>query len=478
MQLKSGGRQTSLAQFSKMIPGAALAAAIEEGRNRQRKSGGRLTSLAQFSKMVPGAALAAAIEEATGAITRVIPIGEIVVKPQDRVDFNDIKAFAERLRLVGHVHTAILVRAIDGGGYELIAGERRVRGSAQNEWEDILATIFPSDTLDFVIRQYQVSENVDRKPLSAKETATGLAGDVERFGREQAAKLWTTPSGKQRSESWISKHLRFRKYGPITRELFDAGLFDDIEAANKMDDIETASVDTAHELADTMKAGEKIGRVTLDARLSLIKGGAHIAVLHLAASTSPVEAVIRASDAGPDREEESDAPRASGERASTEATPPLLFPPLPHAGQQTSSEPRAARQPSSAPRPKQERGGRADPQKTVVWRVEELYEVGTDSIHRFRQLQADLTAAGMSQDDADWRLWVAFVQLACSALVGVGSDRADKMINRLVDELNSKGPIELLNALHPSRRTGVLPDDFRYDTQREIHPLAPNNWAL
>jgi ParB family chromosome partitioning protein len=444
----------------------------------QLKSGGRLTSLAQLSKMVPGAALAAAIEEATGAINRVIRIGEIVVKPQDRVDFNDIKAFAERLKLVGHVHTAILVRAIDGGGYELVAGERRVRGSTLNEWEEIPAKIFPSDTPDFVIRQHQVSENVDRKPLSAKETATGLAGDVERFGREQAAKLWTTPSGKQRSESWISKHLRFRKYGPITRELFDAGFFDDIEAANKMDDIEAASVETAHELADTMKAGEKIGRVTLDARLSLIKGGANVTALQSAASTSPVEAVIRASDAGQDREDESDPPSPTGEPASTEATPPPVFAPLTPAGQQPSSETRAGRQPSAPPRAKQERAGSADPKKTVVWRVEELYEVGTDSIHRLRQLQADLTAAGMSQDDADWRLWVAFVQLACSALVGVGSDRAEKMINRLVDELNSKGPIELLNALHPSRRTGVLPDDFRYDTEREIHPLAPNNWAL
>ena len=112
------------------------------------------------------------------------------------------------------------------------------------------------------------------------------------------------------------------------------------------------------------------------------------------------------------------------------------------------------------------------------WRAEELFQESTGSIHRLRQLQADLAAAGVPEEDADWRLWVAFVQLACSALVGVGQPRAGKMINRLVDELNSKSAIELLNALHPSRKAGVLPDDFRYDTDREIHPLAPNNWAL
>jgi ParB family transcriptional regulator, chromosome partitioning protein len=35
-----------------------------------------------------------------------------------------------------------------------------------------------------------------------------------------------------------------------------------------------------------------------------------------------------------------------------------------------------------------------------------------------------------------------------------------------------------LNGLHPTSKTGVLPDDFRYDTGREIHPLAPGDWAL
>ncbi|KMY85289.1 hypothetical protein BUMB_00080c [Candidatus Paraburkholderia calva] len=179
-------------------------------------------------------------------------------------------------KVVGHVHTPILMRELKGeDALELIAGERRVCGSTQNGWTEIPAKIFPADTPDLKIRIYQVSENVDRKELSLRETSVGLAADVERFGCEEASRIWTAPNGKQRSVSWILKHLRFQKYRPITRELSDANQFDDIEAANKMADIENISTDAAAKLAAEicaeMRVGRKIGRFTLDARLNLLK---------------------------------------------------------------------------------------------------------------------------------------------------------------------------------------------------------------
>ncbi|VVD31046.1 ParB/RepB/Spo0J family partition protein [Paraburkholderia dioscoreae] len=444
----------------------------------------QISKLSELAKMTAGPATAAAIEEATGAITTVILIVDIRIKPQDRLDFADIAVFADRLTVVGHVHTAILVRAIEGGGYELIAGERRVRGSTLNGWPSIPAKVFPAQTPDYVIRLYQVSENFDRKPLSAKETALGLAGDIERFGRDEAAKLWTSPNGKQRSESWISKHLRFRKYGPITRGLFDAGLFDDIEAANKMDDIEEQSAEVAGELADRMKAGEKIGRVALDARLVLIKEagqGARANVILSPSASAPVASSTsgttaeRETDDSAEREHQS---AASNDESGSKVPEPVAAATVVQAVQQAVEEQPAARPAGAASKPRFERAGGGDPLKSVIWRMEEMFQTSTGSIQRFRQLQADLAAAGVSKEDADWRLWVAFAQMACSALVGVGPQRADQMLIRLTQELNSKGPLELLNALHPSRKAGVLPDDFRYDTEREIHPLAPNNWAL
>lgn len=86
-----------------------------------------LSSLATIARMTAGPTAVAAIEEATGATTKAIRIAQITVKPQDRHDFSDVLEFAQRLKIVGHVHTAILVRELLDGGYELIAGERRVR---------------------------------------------------------------------------------------------------------------------------------------------------------------------------------------------------------------------------------------------------------------------------------------------------------------------------------------------------------------
>lgn len=449
-------------------------------------NGGKLSSLSMLTRAATASARAAEIEKETGAFTKTIRIAKIRVKPQVRHDFSDIADFAVRLQVVGHVHTPILVREIKGDdGFELIAGERRVRGSTQNGWTEIPAKIFPADTPDLKIRMYQVSENVDRKGLSLKETSIGLAADVERFGREEASRIWTAPNGKQRSASWISKHLRFQKYGPITRELFDANQFDDIEAANKMADIEEISIDAAAELAAEIRAelrvGRKIGRLTLDARLNALRQQA-------AAPSDTHDAQTLTPQVGAEGEE--DAPRT----IARDVDPVSVTEPRPDesadmtgaaslrpASASTGPEDRAI---DSAPRTntpsrvKHERASSADPKKSVVWRVEGIYETGTGSIERLRSLQADLTAAGVGAEDREWRLWVAFVDIAASALVGMESETASKILNRFSAELNSRGPLELLNRLHPTRKTGVMPDDFRYDTDREIHPLAPGDWTL
>ncbi|MDD1493928.1 nuclease [Burkholderia stagnalis] len=455
----------------------------------QQENSGRFSSLSMLTRAATASARAAEIEKATGAITKVILIAKVRAKPQVRDDFSDVPDFAERAKVVGHIHTPILVREIkDEDEYELIAGERRIRASKLNGWAEIQAKIFPADTPYLIIRLYQVSENVDRKPFSLRETATGLAADVERFGRDEAARIWTAPSGKQRSASWISKHLRYLKYGPISRALFDENLFDDVEAANKLADIESVSTETAAEIAAEMRVGRKIGRLTLDARLSMLKHGGEPASPAIAeqgaqtaalpdansAPASPALPVAAGARAGTGvGAEDAQVPDGSlGSAISAQTPDRSTGAPAVSGGESGSTSPNVP------PRAKQQRSVGTDPKKTVVWRVEEIFEIGTGSIERFRNLSADLSAAGLGPEDVEWKMWVGFVDLAASALVGMGTEIAGKIINRFNAELNSSGPLELLNRLHPSRTTSVMPDDFRYDTDREIHPLAPGDWAL
>ncbi|WP_175848742.1 ParB/RepB/Spo0J family partition protein [Burkholderia multivorans] len=437
-------------------------------------------TLSSLSVLTRAATARAQIEKETGATSKVVQVARIRVKPQVRHDFSDIADFAERLKVVGHVHTPVLLREIKGeADYELIAGERRVRGSILNGWAEIPAKVFPADTPDLKLRMYQVSENIDRKGLNLKETAIGLAADVERFGREEAARIWAAPNGKQRSASWVSKHLRFQKYGPITRELFDANLFDDIEAANKMDDIEGVSADVAAEIAAEMREGRKIGRLTFEARLNTLRqpgpllGDAPASPLG-ATVTSVQETALEPASPTPA------VSAAAAEVRTVEASSELAVHTAPELCDAAvgGSDDSAALRSNPPARPRQQRVSSADPKNAVVWRVEEIYETGTGAIERLRSLQRDLAAAGVSPEDTEWRLYVAFVDLAGSALVGIGPETAGRILNRFNAELNSRGPLELLNRLHRSRKTGVLPDDFGYDTEREIHPLAPGNWTL
>lgn len=439
-----------------------------------------LSSLASIARMTAGPTAVAAIEEATGATTKPIRIAQISVKPQDRHDFSDVLEFAQRLKLVGHVHTAILVRELHDGGYELIAGERRVRASKLNEWTEIQAKVFPPETPDFVIRLYQVSENVDRKPLTAKETAMGLASDIELYGRDQAAKLWTNPgNGKQRSESWISKHLRFKDYGPVTLELFEAGLFGDIEAANKMADIEEASASVAAVIANQMKKGEKLGRNALDLRLTELKNAAKAeqGTERASPSTSTASGPTLSTSTGKSEsltgatQAEQTDPAQSGHNVT--ARNPASAPAQPATGAHATDL-------GTAPviGKGKTRTGVKDQAEQITTSAEEIFVTSTGAIHALRQLRADLAAADTDADETTWRLWVAFASTVCASMVGVGEECAEKMLQRLMQELNSKSPLELLNTLHPSRKAGVLPDDFRYDTKRETFPRAPNNWAL
>lgn len=424
---------------------------------------------------------AAEIEKETGAVSRVIRLDQIRVKPQVRHDFTDIDDFAERLQMVGHVHTPILVREINGDEqFELIAGERRVRASKVNRWQEIPAKIFPAATSDLKIRMYQVSENIDRRDLSLKETAVGLAADVDQYGREEAARIWAGKNGKHRGGPWISKHLRFQKYGPITRALFDENHFDDVEAANKLADIEAINADVAAEFATEMREGRKVGRLALEAKLATLRSDekpqdeSHAPVDPGAVTTSTPDLApasrLGGNTGGPIAPEVRDQAPSGQQSAESQhtASPTAVNARIAENGQTDSAPARAKQQSANA----------ADPATSMIWRIEEIYQTATGSIGRIKGLLNDLSTAGVGARDTDWHLYVAFVNIAASALVGVGPETAGRIMNMFNADLNSRGPLELLNRLHPTTRAGVLPDDFGYDTEREIHPLAPGDWEL
>lgn len=442
--------------------------------------GSRLTSLANIARLPQGRERLQKEKEA-GVRHDDLRIELLIIKEQVRTDFLDIMDFAERLKAAGGVHTPILVRDMENGKYEIVAGERRTRASEVNGWETVPAKIFPKNTPPFILRLYQVSENVDRKSLSVREIATGLAKDVVEFGREQAAVLWTTPGSKQRSESWISKHLRFQKFGPIAKALFEEGRFDDIEAANKLYDIELIAPEIAEEFAVQIRNGTKVSRLTLDQRLTELRTPPDVTGKGLSPSdflTAETPAAIPPAGGFPPVTPQNTLDDAADQSPDTQATAEEEA--EPEAATQTgkSAKPTTTMASLPATRYKDGRKPEGASRQRIQTYVRELYETSTGTIPRVRQLRADFTQAAAEDTDVDWHLWVAFADAACSMLLGAGHERADALLKRLNQELATQTPVQLLNSLHPTSRAGVAPDDFRYDTGREMHPQPPVQWAL
>jgi ParB family chromosome partitioning protein len=126
-----------------------------------------------------------------------LPIGDIRPNPsqmRQRIDEGDLAELAESMKSLGVIQP-IVVRPVEEG-YELVAGERRLRAAKMAGLEFIPAIVINMDDLTSSLSA--LVENIQRKDLSAIEEARCLADllrttgwtQVElakRLGRSQAA---------------------------------------------------------------------------------------------------------------------------------------------------------------------------------------------------------------------------------------------------------------------------------------------------
>lgn len=133
-----------------------------------------------------------------------VPIGEIDVNPyQPRRHFSaeEIRELAESIDAVGLIHPP-LVRTKRDGGYELIAGERRLRACQSLGYDTICVVITNSSA--FESAQAALVENIQRSDLNPIEIALSLQSLVDDYGLKQdelAGRI-----GKKRST--VANYLR------------------------------------------------------------------------------------------------------------------------------------------------------------------------------------------------------------------------------------------------------------------------------
>ena len=111
----------------------------------------------------------------------------------------------------------ILVRPVDGGRYEIIAGERRWRAAQKAGLKEIPALVKPVP--DNAALALALIENIQREDLNPLEEAQGLQRLIDEFGltHEAAAKA------VGRSRSAVTNLLRLTQLAPAAQEYLHNG---------------------------------------------------------------------------------------------------------------------------------------------------------------------------------------------------------------------------------------------------------------
>jgi ParB family chromosome partitioning protein len=146
--------------------------------------------------LIGGAAAEASLAE--------IPVGSIHPNPRQprrRFEPEASAGLADSVRAQG-VLQPVIVRPRPGGGYELIAGERRWRAAKEARTATVPAVVRVADDRDSIL--LALVENVAREQLSAVEEARAYAVLVDEFGLS----LGDVAERVGRSKASVSNRLR------------------------------------------------------------------------------------------------------------------------------------------------------------------------------------------------------------------------------------------------------------------------------
>ena len=148
-------------------------------------------------------------------VLRRIRIAEIVRKPNQPRRYFDpeaIATLAESIRQYG-VLNPLTVRRTANGGYELVAGERRLRAARVAGLTDVPCLLINADGEDSSV--IALVENLQRRDLDFFEEANGFKRLIEQFGltQEEAARK----VGK--TQSAVANKLRLLRLSQQNMEL-------------------------------------------------------------------------------------------------------------------------------------------------------------------------------------------------------------------------------------------------------------------
>ena len=205
-----------------------------------------------------------------------LPVGALrpgKYQPRTRMDEASLAELADSIRARGVIQP-IVVRPVDGGKYEILAGERRWRAARMAGQERVPALV--REVPDEVALGIGLIENIQREDLNPIEEGNGLKRLIEEFKltHEEVARA------VGRSRTAVTNLLRLLDLAPSVQDMLQDGKIDMGHARALLSLSKARQVETAEQVAAkglsvreterlvqsaTSAPRSKAGRVRLDA---------------------------------------------------------------------------------------------------------------------------------------------------------------------------------------------------------------------
>ena len=138
-------------------------------------------------------------------------------QPRQDVDPAALEELVSSIKQAGLLQPVVVRRAIGGGGYELIAGERRLRACQQLGWERIPAVQREAD--DRTLLTLALIENLQRDDLSPVDEARGYDRLIAEFSLAQQ----DVADAVGRDRSTVANALRLLKLPVAVLQMLHEG---------------------------------------------------------------------------------------------------------------------------------------------------------------------------------------------------------------------------------------------------------------
>ncbi len=153
---------------------------------------------------------------------RMLAVGKLKpgkYQPRTQMDAAALQELADSIRVQGLMQP-ILVRELEAGGFEIIAGERRWRAAQLANLVEV--PVLVREVADDAVAAMALIENIQREDLNPLEEATGIKRLIDEFGMTHQ----TAASAVGRSRTAVSNLLRLLNLGKSTQTMLMDGRLD------------------------------------------------------------------------------------------------------------------------------------------------------------------------------------------------------------------------------------------------------------